>query len=230
MARFLLVHGASHGAWCWSRVIPVLEDMGHMAKAVDLPGHGNVTLNDYRGAALAHLSPGAIVVGHSLGGLTVTLAAAARPADVHALVYLAAVVPAPGDRFVDIRPRAISPDVSKVTERVGAHSFVKADEASDVFYSDCAPSDVQFAKENLVPQPVSVMQEQLQFEPTEVPRHYIRCLTDRVVLPEYQKQVTADWPADTVHELHTGHSPFFSDPVGLCRHLDAIATAQIRKA
>lgn len=37
---FLLVHGAWHGAWCFSKLIPHLERAGHVVAARDLPGHG----------------------------------------------------------------------------------------------------------------------------------------------------------------------------------------------
>jgi protoheme IX farnesyltransferase len=36
MVQFVLVHGACHGAWCWSRLIPELEGLGHRAVALDL--------------------------------------------------------------------------------------------------------------------------------------------------------------------------------------------------
>jgi pimeloyl-ACP methyl ester carboxylesterase len=38
---FVLVHGGLHAAWCWSRTTPELEQLGHQAIAVDLPGHGD---------------------------------------------------------------------------------------------------------------------------------------------------------------------------------------------
>lgn len=37
---FLLVHGAWHGAWCFSKLVPYLERAGHVVTARDLPGHG----------------------------------------------------------------------------------------------------------------------------------------------------------------------------------------------
>ena len=71
MARFLLIHGASHGAWCWEKVTPLLEAKGHLVRAIDLPGHGNdktprntVTLADYTEAVLDALEPDTILVGH----------------------------------------------------------------------------------------------------------------------------------------------------------------------
>jgi hypothetical protein len=30
---FVLVHGAWHGAWCWQRVVPLLEAHGHRVEA-----------------------------------------------------------------------------------------------------------------------------------------------------------------------------------------------------
>lgn len=37
---FVLVHGAWHGAWCWSEVTQLLADSGFAALAIDLPGSG----------------------------------------------------------------------------------------------------------------------------------------------------------------------------------------------
>ena len=36
-ATLVLVHGAWHGAWCWERLVPELEVLGHRTVAVDLP-------------------------------------------------------------------------------------------------------------------------------------------------------------------------------------------------
>lgn len=201
--------------------------------AVDLPGHGphddphpDVRLADYRDAVLAAIEPGCLLVGHSLGGLSITLAAAARPEHIGALVYLAAFVPEPGERFVEIRQDAISAEVDKASKREGPLSHLLKDRIDDVFYQDCSPEDRAFAAANISPQPISVMVERLSFQPVDVPRHYIRCLNDRVVLPAYQKSLTDHWPPETVHDLVSGHSPFFSDPSGLAHLLDVIASTK----
>ncbi|MGR3365166.1 MAG: alpha/beta fold hydrolase, partial [Maritimibacter harenae] len=62
MARFLLIHGSNHGAWCWRDTIPALEALGHEARAIDLPSHGDdptpiaeVTLDGYADAVLEAL-------------------------------------------------------------------------------------------------------------------------------------------------------------------------------
>jgi len=37
MTTFGLVHGAYHGSWCWQRLTPELERLGHRVLTVDLP-------------------------------------------------------------------------------------------------------------------------------------------------------------------------------------------------
>ena len=230
MARFLLIHGASHGAWCWEKVLPLLADKGHEAAAIDLPGHGQdktpretVTLSDYTGSVLAALAPDTILVGHSFGGFPITLAAAAMPEKVHALVYLCALVPRPGLAFSAFRPEAISPELSasQVVDRAAGVTTALPEKAGPVFYSDCTEADRDWALARLTPQPIAVMTEPVAFAEPDVPRHYIRCLQDKVVFPAYQMAVSADWAH--VHDMNAGHSPFLSDPEGLAALLHRIA-------
>src|SRR5438552_4982410 len=96
MARFVLVHGAFSGAWIWGPVIARLNAAGHSVEAFDLPGMGDdrtplseCTL-DTNAARLCDVltsrSEPAIVVGHSMGGVIATQAAARCPQRVSALV------------------------------------------------------------------------------------------------------------------------------------------------
>lgn len=232
MADFLLIHGASHGAWCWSKLIPHLTAAGHTARAIDLPSHGDdatpvgsVTMNGYVAACIGALREDTILVGHSLGGLTITLAAARAPARVRSLVYLCAFVPPPGLAFADIRRTAITPALGDalVVDRDRGISMPDPAKAGAVFYHDCAPEDVAFALPRLSPQPISVTREILDFTPPATERHYIRCFDDRVIFPHYQKSISADWPQSRVHDMECGHSPFFSDPARLAEILESIA-------
>src|SRR5689334_12110464 len=103
-ATVVLVHGAFHGAWCWSKVVPLLEEAGIPVVAVDLPGHGDSPgppgdLYDAAAhvrAALDGIAGLKVVCGHSYGGAVITEATADR-ADVTQLVYLAALMPDVGE-------------------------------------------------------------------------------------------------------------------------------------
>lgn len=232
MADFLLIHGASHGAWCWSKLIPELERHGHTVRAIDLPSHGDdptppgeVTIDDYVSACTDALGDDTILVGHSLGGITITLAAARAPGKVVKLVYLCAFVPPPGQAFAEIRKGAVTPALQAATsvDRAAGISRVDTDTAGPVFYSGCSPQDIAYALPRLSPQPILVLTQPLEFTPPETERHYILCTHDRVIDPAYQRAITKDWPRNTVHEIPTGHSPFFSDPDKLAQILNRIA-------
>ena len=105
MTTFALVHGGWHGAWCWERVVPLLEERGHVAVAVDLPcddpAAGLDTYAELVCQSLAGADDDVIVVGRSLGGLTIPLVAARRP--VRHLIYLCALVPDVGRGIAVVR-------------------------------------------------------------------------------------------------------------------------------
>src|SRR3954468_22770120 len=95
-ATLVLVHGAWHGAWCWERLTPLLDDAGVPWIAVDLPGHGEDPgpMTDMYGDAdhvrrvLDSVDGEVVLVGHSYGGIVIT-DVGVHPAVRH-LVYIAA--------------------------------------------------------------------------------------------------------------------------------------------
>lgn len=103
MTTFALVHGAWHGAWCWERLTPELEARGHRVVAVDLPCDDPAeTFSSYADvivAALADEDDDVVLVAHSMGGLSMPIAAARRP--VARMVFLCALIAAPGRSFLD---------------------------------------------------------------------------------------------------------------------------------
>lgn len=235
MAAFVLVHGSCHGAWCWRDTIPALADLGHVARAVDLPGRGDdaaardrATLADCAASVLAAATPDDIVVGHSWGGYPIGAAAATDPRAMRALVYLCAYVPVAGRSMIDLRKRGprqtltgavtVAPDGASYTFDPGR--------APDLFYPDCPQEAVDFAMTRLCPQAILPQSEPFPDLPdggTPPPAHYIRCTRDRVIPPEYQAAMVTDWPRGHVHDLATSHSPFFADPAGLAAILHRIA-------
>jgi pimeloyl-ACP methyl ester carboxylesterase len=100
MSTYVLIHGAWHGGWCWSKVAPLLTQKGHTVFTPDLPGHGvdktpvsEITLRKYSDSVVdvIDLQPGPVVlVGHSMGGLVISEVAERRPAKIESLVYVCA--------------------------------------------------------------------------------------------------------------------------------------------
>src|SRR4051812_27449109 len=94
MATFGLIHGAWHGAWCWSRLVPELQRRGHAAIAVDLPIEDpEADMGTWVAAAetaFADAPAPLLLVGHSLAGVLLPLVAARLP--VVRQVYLGAIL------------------------------------------------------------------------------------------------------------------------------------------
>ncbi|WP_204113394.1 alpha/beta fold hydrolase [Shimia biformata] len=233
MSDILLVHGSGHGAWCWRDVIPALQDLGHSVRAIDMPSHGEdktplseVTLENCAEAVVAGLGDDTVVVGHSWGGYPISRAVDLAPGRVSRLIYLCAYVPRDGLSLAEMRrlaPR--QPLLHAVVKSDDGISFtIDPDKVVDVFYHDCPVEAVAFAARNLSPQAIAPQETPIALGPgfAAVPKSYIRCMGDRTIPPEFQVEMTADWPTVDVFEMPTSHSPFFSDPVGLARLIDDI--------
>ncbi|MBD3678856.1 MAG: alpha/beta fold hydrolase [Rhodobacteraceae bacterium] len=234
MAKFLLIHGACHGAWCWRDVLPLLNRGDNSATAIDLPGLGNdqtppeeATLDACAKAIVNAIDEPVILVGHSLGGLSISAAAELAPEKIRRLVYVAAWAPLDGESGRSLRERTNAQslqDATRLAEDKLTFSFGD-DYLETVFYQDCPHEAVAYARAHIRPQPTApaVVPLHLSARHDSVPRSYIRCLEDRAIPPAYQIEATRDWPSETVHDMHTDHSPFFSQPARLAEILIEIA-------
>lgn len=235
MARFLLIHGASHGAWCWDALRGELDPLGHEVDAIDLPSHGadptppgQVTLDDYADAILAALAPDTILVGHSMAGYPITLAAERAPGKVAALVYLSAYLPRPGMGIADMRTLSDKNPMQGVVQVAPDRRTFTYDQKQVVerFYQDCPKTAVANALPRLSVQPMAPMQTPVALiHSPHLPRHYILCERDQAILPALQRRMAEGLPPDRIHPLDTGHSPFFARPAQLAQILHQIAEA-----
>ena len=232
MSDFLLIHGSAHGAWCWDHVIPLLEAAGHTARAIDLPSHGAdqtpsalVTLDMYAGQISAAMHGKTILVGHSMAGYPITVAADQSPHLIEKLIYLCAHVPVPGKSIADMRLLADTQPLADamIPSTDGKTVTIDPALAHAKFYHD-VPADLSdWAIAQLCPQPVLPQQTAYAGGAHSHDRYYIRCMDDRAIPPAYQVDRTADWPAEKVSSLPTSHSPFLSDPAALAAELIRIA-------
>ncbi len=237
MPHFLLIHGSCHGAWCWRDVIPELTALGHTSRAIDLPAHGQdttpvaeATLDLYARAILEAIDGPTVVVGHSMGGFPISRAADLDPTGMTGLVYLCAYVPWDDHTLVEMRLRAPRQPILKAIRRApdGQSFDILPEHAREVFYHDCPPSAVAYALENLCPEPTlpQATKVTLGTNYRSVPRSYILCEQDSAIPSEFQDTMARDFDPAEVIRMPTSHSPFFSAPAELARHLDRIATTR----
>jgi pimeloyl-ACP methyl ester carboxylesterase len=207
VGRFLLVHGAWHGGWCFAQLQSELERRGHLVEAPDLPCD-RVGLTQLDHARLLGPQPEAVVVGHSLGGLTIPFV------EARVRVYLAALLPVERlseEAFVDGFG-------GTVRDELGRSYWPDADTAFERLYPDCtrAQSDAAFAR----------LRPQAPIEPIVRPGSerdvVVATLRDACIAPEWQLRAGAAH-AGRVVTIDAGHSPFFTHPAELADLLESVA-------
>jgi pimeloyl-ACP methyl ester carboxylesterase len=226
VTTFVLIHGAWHGAWCWSFLEPELAARGHRAVTMDLPAEDPAaTLADYAEVALAAIPSDVedvAVVGHSLGSLVVPLVAAARPVTLQ--VFLCGIVPnLHGSPWSDAPPMA-APEIMApiVVNDDGSTEWPDAASATRAFYDDCPPDLAEWAFTHLRRQNMTSLGGPYPLR--ELPggrRVAIVGADDPIVTPEFSRvmcEKRLDGIAPIV--LPGGHSPFLARPALLADTLD----------
>jgi pimeloyl-ACP methyl ester carboxylesterase len=227
VGTFVLVHGAWHGGWCWDQLRAVLAERGHDSIAVDLPCEdGSATFEDYASVVLAAVPTDAseiVVVGHSLGGMTVPVVAARRP--VQALVFLCPVIPNLSGTPWDDGPPMDSGGIFDplVHHPDGATSWPDIESARAAFYADCNAQDAEWAFARLRRQNSTGLWRD-PYPLTAWPdaeRHVIAAADDCAI--------TLDWVRHAARRLDVepavmpgGHSPFLARPTLLAQTLETV--------
>jgi hypothetical protein len=232
MATFALVHGAWHGAWCWDRLRPELEDRGHQVIAMDLPSDDPAAgFDDYAGVVSAALATdGAtdvVLVGHSTAGLTIPLVASRQPVD--RLVYLCALVPVPGSTFMEQIAAEDMIDLGYAAglgepDPDGLSGWTDERLAHDYLYADCNAEAEAFAFARLRPQALAPYERpcSLSAFPNTLAT-YVVCRDDRLVKPDWSRRVAVGRLDADLRELPGSHSPFLSRPADLANLLCQVA-------
>jgi pimeloyl-ACP methyl ester carboxylesterase len=116
MTDYVLIHGAWHGSWCWTRVRRLLAAEGHRVFTPTLTGLGERSHLLSREVGLdTHIADVAnlmiweelrdiVLVGHSYGGIVMRHVADRMPDRIRSLVYLDAFVPDNGKALNDYVP------------------------------------------------------------------------------------------------------------------------------
>lgn len=100
MTTFVLIPGAGGAAWYWHRILPLLEQAGHEAFAVDLPGDApQVGLHVYADRVIATIGNrnDVALVAQSMGAFTAALVCVRARTRLRMLVFVNAMIPLPGE-------------------------------------------------------------------------------------------------------------------------------------
>uniref|UniRef100_A0A0E0MIY5 AB hydrolase-1 domain-containing protein n=1 Tax=Oryza punctata TaxID=4537 RepID=A0A0E0MIY5_ORYPU len=186
--HFVLVHGAGHGAWCWFRLLSLLQDSGHRVSAVDLAG-----------AAGSLVDPNDVRSFDDYNAPLLDLMAALPDGDKHGDVYDLTF-----GLGADHPPTAVA--LRKEFQRIILYQQSRQEDSALASILlrpwPTALSTARFTGDDGGVESVI----------DRVRRVYIKTASDRMVQPEQQEAMIRRWPPSKVMVMDTDHSPFFSAP------------------
>ena len=211
MSTFALIHGGGGSAWDWHVVVPELRQRGHDPIAVDLPSEDpSAGWSDYADALVEALGDrsNVIVVGHSLGGFTAPLVCERIPVDL--LVFLAGMIPAPGELFGDWWTNVGYADSG----------------LDDVFYHDVPLALEAEATRRERDESSRALSEPWPLEAwPDVPSRYLLCRDDRMFTAEWARRHARERLGVVADEIDGGHYVTLSRPRELADRLDDYAAS-----
>lgn len=228
MSDFLLIHGGSHGAWCWEGVIRELGRLGHVGHALDLPGGGHdptprasVTFNAYVTAVNDFIETEGlhdfVLVGHSLAGVLLPDIVAGNRDRVREVVFIAAYVLDWGERVIDLVAPTRIPEYYRLAEESSEHSLMLSyHTACQRFFSDLGDTAARTAYAKLTPQPFAPYLEPAQHEASSISSisRYIICRHDQNLSIDECLRF-AEKLGGAVQEIEAGHDVMLSKPAEL---------------
>ncbi len=126
---FVLVHGAWHGGWCWSRVADRLRRDGHavftptltglgershlLRPGIDISTHVADIVNVMRWERLSDV----VLCGHSYGGFVISGVAEAMAGAIRSIVFLDAFLPENGDTILKLTGAAVQDNIRAALQR-----------------------------------------------------------------------------------------------------------------
>jgi pimeloyl-ACP methyl ester carboxylesterase len=226
MTNYVLIPGAGGAAWYWHRVVPLLEQAGHQAIAVDLPGDDEQAgLPEYARLVIeaADDRSDVVLVAQSLGGFTAPLAAAKLA--VPALVLVNAMIPVPGET-----PGAWWDNTRWEQARIAAAEqsgySTEFDEAA-YFLHDVPPEVLATGADQQRPEAGAVFGSVCDFDAwPAVPIRVVAGADDRFFPGAFQRRVARDRLGIDPDVLPGGHLIALSQPAALAGYLLGAGTAR----
>ena len=222
----VLVHGAWHGPWVWTRLQSALADLGWQTRTVQLPsssgtadpaGVGPGVAEDAAVVrrALDDVDGPVVVLAHSYGGIPVSQATADRD-DVAHTVYLAAYQLDAGESMFSVH------GVPAPASSAGLMPITGDPRA--MFFQDVPDDVAEQALAQLGTQSLRSCTDALTAAGWHtVPATYLVCEQDGALPVELQEQLALR--SGTVRRLPSGHSPQLSMPGELAAVLTDVVRA-----
>jgi len=216
----VLVHGAFEDASIWNRVILRLQQESLPVIAFGNPLLGVAVDTAYLRSLLKRIEGPVILAAHSYGGAVITQAGAEEP-KVKALVYAAAIMPAPGEAAANLLERYPGSTFPTSVEPVsymlpdgtdGTYLLYEADKFHSNVAADVPKSEATIMFITQRPMNLAALNEKVTAAGWETkPSWQIRTLQD-LAIPFDEQKFEANRAHSHVLEVDSSHSVTVSHP------------------
>jgi pimeloyl-ACP methyl ester carboxylesterase len=226
VTTFVLIPGAGGAAWYWHRVLPLLEQAGHEALAVDLPGDDpHAGLHAYADRVVASIGKRneVTLVAQSMGAFTAALVCARTPTPVRLLVFVNAMIPLPGETAGEWWDRTGWQQARIAAAERGGYS-IEFDLAT--YFLHDVPKDVAEEGAAHARRECDIaFNERANFQAwPDVPIHVVVGKDDRFFPSDFQTRVARERLGKSTAEVPGGHLVALSRPRELAKLLIAYVT------
>jgi pimeloyl-ACP methyl ester carboxylesterase len=227
MTTFVLIPGAGGAAWYWHRLLPLLEQAGHEAFAVDLPGDDvNLGLSAYADLVVASIGKrnDVTLVAQSMGAFTAALVCARAPTPIRRLVFVNAMIPLPGETAGEWWEHTAWLEARKAAARRAGYN-VEFDPAT-YFLHDVPKGIAEEAAAHERREAEIAFSEPANFDAWPyVPIHVVVGMDDRFFPGDFQARVARGRLDKSVDQVPGGHLVALSHP----RELAELLLAYVAK-
>ncbi|KAJ3683737.1 hypothetical protein LUZ60_013964 [Juncus effusus] len=249
--HFVLVHGLCHGGWSWYKLATLLTRAGHNVTAPDLAACGLnlkrldevTTFEEYCEPLIKMMDEVSadekvVLVGHSYGGLAVSLAMERFPKKISAAVFVTASMPSSTNPLSNITKKFVKEEGpkdmmdSKAEFKDGAMTSFSfgPKHLESRYYHLCQPEDIMLA--SMLTRPGRPFNDEGitrdDFVTAQnhglVNRVYVVCKEDRSWSRDIQLWMAEMSPGTVIHEIDgSDHMPMLSKPKDLFSILADVA-------
>jgi pimeloyl-ACP methyl ester carboxylesterase len=220
-ASFVLLHGGAHGGWCYQRVARILRARGYDVYTPTLTAYGerehlnrdDLTMEDHvldvANVIRYEDLHDVVLVGHSMGGVTIPLVAERVPDRIRRVVWHAGVVLANGESIVTDYTGP-TPQVVKASQTLAPEDFVEA------FMQDGTPADKKWLAERFGPTSMPTLThvgDLDRFLALGLPTGFVACVLDQAVSMDQAREHHARLgEGSRWAEVNASHNSMISAP------------------
>lgn len=241
---FVLVHGAWHGGWCWTKVRTLLEEAGARVLAPTLSGLGERRHDAAPPPRLAHHVAeiaellhyedlrAVTLVGHSYAGMVITGAADRASERLSGLIYLDAAVPRDGQSMITQKPGVSVEETEATRAALAALApdgvWMGVLPLEGYGYVGLSGEERAWIAERLTPHPLSTWTETLRLANgggAHLPRAYVHCMRPPLPMSSmpFHAALLKNDPTWRYREIASGHGAMLTAPAAVASTLLELA-------